>query len=406
METADIVIIGGGVLGAAVTYYLSKFSPGRVVVLERHSVGQQNSSLAAGLLTTARFKPDLIRMVKETYQAIDEIEAATGESLGVHRTGCLYAATSLSQQEKLRHMANLASGAGLAVEWLDRVKAMKMIPWLWLPEAATVMVMPADGYVDGYSLARGYMRAARSAGVEVREGMPVLSLQQDGDRVTGVTTNDASISAPIVIDAAGVWAGMLARAIGIHLPMAPIRSQYWISAGHPDFSPEQPFVILPDAKSYARPESSGLLFGLRESVSVGVNPQELPETMSGYVINRDSNGWPSLEEGIPALAEFFPLVRDIEIRHYVSGLSNYTPDGMYVLGGVSGVEGFLAATGCSGAGVAMSGGIGRAVAELAVGSKPFVDLTPHRVDRFGSIDPTDADFMRQCGEARSGKITG
>ena len=165
-------------------------------------------------------------------------------------------------------------------------------------------------------------------------------------------------------------------------------------------------MILPDARAYSRPESNGLLFGLREPVSVSVDPRELPETVSGYVINHDSNGWSSLEEGIPALTAFFPLVQEVEIRRYISGLSNYTPDGMYVLGKVPGLEGFLAATGCSGAGIAMSGGIGRAVAELAVGAEPFVDLTPHRIDRFGLFDPLDEEFRRRCGEARSGKITG
>src|SRR5271157_6485903 len=102
MQTVDMVVIGCGVLGGAVAFYLAKQKAGRVTLLERHSVAQGNSSLAAGLLTRGRFKSHLIPMVLETYKAIDEIQSITGESLGIHQTGCLYAAVSLAHQKEIR----------------------------------------------------------------------------------------------------------------------------------------------------------------------------------------------------------------------------------------------------------------------------------------------------------------
>jgi 4-methylaminobutanoate oxidase (formaldehyde-forming) len=406
METTDIVVIGGGVLGGAIAYYLARHQAGRVIVLERDSVAQANSSLAAGLLTRGRFKAHLIPMVLETYAVIKQIETDLGESLGMRQTGCLYAAVSEIQRSALHELSDISMRSGLKLDQIDSAAAVLLVPWLRLPPDASVIFMPDDGYIDGYSLASGYIKSARRLGVEFRENTPVLSISRTGQRVTGVKTSSTELSCALVIDAAGVWAGMLAREIGIGLPMAPVRSQYWISASHASISPQQPFVILPDARAYARPESNRLLFGYRESQSVSVDPRKLPAHMHGYTFSQDSNGWESLLEGIPAIAKFLPLVEAIQISNYIKGLSNYTPDGNFVLGEFPFLDGFLAATGCSGAGIAMSGGIGRLIAELATGTAPFVDPASHRIDRFGEIDPLDPVFLRRCADARAGKITG
>ncbi len=406
METADIVIVGGGVLGGAAAFYLAKHNAGRVILLEKHSVAQGNSSLAAGLLTRGRFKPYLISMALETYHAIAEIEKINSVSLNVHRTGCLYVAVSPDHQKSIRELASVSAQHGLKQNWLDSIAVSRLVPWLRLPRDTSIVFMPEDGYIDGYSLASGYIKAAKSLGVEVREQTHVLSILREGNRVTGVTTNQGDISASTVVDAAGVWAGILAHEIGIGLPMAPIRSHYWITNNHPSFSPDQPFVILPDARAYARPESDRLLFGFREKQSVGVDPRQLPDEMSGYTFKQDPNGWESLLEGTPSMSLYFPLIEKVEISSYIRGLSNYTPDGNFVLGEFPDLQGFIAATGCAGAGIAMSGGIGRLVAELVMGQQPFVDPSLHRIDRFGMIDPTSPDFIQSCADARSGKVTG
>lgn len=406
MKSYDVVIIGGGVLGGAVAFYLAKQKAGRVLLLERDSVAQGNSSLAAGLLTRGRFKPDHISMVIETYKAMAEIESLTGQSLGMHQTGCVYAAVSPDHQNGIRQLAETSSQAGLKIEWMDSVDAANLIPWLKLPSNASVLFTPEDAYIDGYTLASGYIKSARLLGVEVREQTPVISILRNGKQIIGVKTANGDISASLVIDAAGVWAGMLAHELGVGLPMAPVRSHYWISERHSLFSPNQPFVILPDARAYARPESNCLLFGFRELQSVSVDPRQLPQNMNGYVFNQDPNGWDSLLEGVPAFEKFLPLANDIKIANYIKGFSNYTPDGNFVLGAFPDLDGFIAATGCAGAGIAMSGGIGRFISELVVGHAPFVDSAPHRIDRFGEVDSTSPEFLQRCADARSGKITG
>jgi 4-methylaminobutanoate oxidase (formaldehyde-forming) len=145
---------------------------------------------------------------------------------------------------------------------------------------------------------------------------------------------------------------------------------------------------------------------LRETQSVSIDPRTVPVDMNEWVLGTDREGWGCLIDSAPALLKFFPRLERIEIAHYVFGLSAYTPDGLFLLGGMPGLHGFLAATGCSGAGVAASGGIGLAVAELALGQLPTFDLEPFRLDRFGMVDPLSADFQQRCAEARSKKTSG
>jgi sarcosine oxidase subunit beta len=403
---SDVVIIGGGVLGCAIAYYLAGLRRGHVLLLERRTMASANSPRAAGLLSRPRPTAALIPLVLETYAAIAELEDELDLSLGMRQVGSLHVAVSPAAQANLTEMVRESTAAGVAAEWISPADAMRLVRWLALDGDESVAFFPEDAFVDPYLLTQAYAHGARARGVVIREGVGVIAIRRRGDRVVGVETSEGFVDGQVVIDAAGAWAGVLAWQLGIGLPMAPVRSQYWITAPHPLFSERHPIVLLPDARAYTRPEIGSLLFGFREAKSVHVDPWALPEDITGLRLGNDPEGWDSLMEGVPSLSRFFPAIEKVGIAHYVAGLSTYTPDGMFVLGQAPGLEGLLVATGCSGAGIAASGGIGLALAQLATGQTPSYDLTPHRVDRFGPIDPTDPVFRQRCADARSMKRSG
>lgn len=267
--------------------------------------------------------------------------------------------------------------------------------------------MPEDAFQDAYVLANSYARCASRRGVKIWQNAEVTNIHHKGARIEGVQLGETSISSPIVIDAAGAWANLLSLKLGIPLPMAPVRSNYWITETNPLlFPPEQPITILPDASAYARPETGALLFGLREKTSAHFHPQELPADLHGFTFGDPEDKWSILVDQGPKLHRFFPEFDKIGIAHYISGVSTYTPDGLFILGNLSEMEGFYAATGCSGAGVAASGGMGRAIAELVSGQSPFCSLDSFRIDRFGKIDPLSTSFRQICADARSNKTSG
>ncbi len=264
-------------------------------------------------------------------------------------------------------------------------------------------LLPDDGFIDPYLLATFFAKAAKKHGAVLKTDIEVTALQKSGNRITGVQTPQGEISAGCVIDAAGPWAGLVALEIGWHLPMAPIRSHYWITSKAPEFNKEQPYVIFPDANAYARTEMGGLLFGIRDRISLSYDPRELPSDLTELRFNEDPDGWNVLEEQGSELARFYPGLESTPIAHYIAGPSTYTPDGQFVLGSVPDVEGFLVATGCCGAGIGASGGVGSAIADLAIEGQTRFDLEGFRTDRFGRIDAFSSEWMKRCANARSKK---
>jgi 4-methylaminobutanoate oxidase (formaldehyde-forming) len=192
---------------------------------------------------------------------------------------------------------------------------------------------------------------------------------------------------------------------GVGLPMAPVRSQYWITERDDLFPLNSPIVILPDAQAYARPEGGALLFGIREKKSMSVSPKDIPSDISHYSFSMD-RGMSDLMEVVDLLARFFPKIYDIGIKFYIAGFSGYTPDNNLSMGAVPNVQHLYAATGCAGAGISVAGGIGLAFAEMMAGRANPYDFTEFTMNRFGQIDPFSKEWLDRCALARSQKRSG
>ncbi|MBU2872412.1 NAD(P)/FAD-dependent oxidoreductase [Marinobacter salexigens] len=403
----DVVIIGGGILGCAIARYLSKTPDLGVVVVERHRLGEQTTSHAAALLTRVRTHRALTDMAMETFRVIDELGDTQSEPLPLKKVGSLQVSAEAEGWRQIEQTAQRAAESGVCAELVSTNDAMQLAPWLELSSDTSALWVPDDGYIDPYTLCLAYAADARRNGARILLKRTVSELLRKGSKVTGVRlANGETIFAGTVIDAAGPWSTALAMQAGIHLGMAPVRSHYWISAPHPSITTNGPMTILPDSGAYARPEVGGLLFGLRDPQSVVAHPNALPDNLHGFRFDTDPTGHLALESGYEALRLQLPALDELQLAHYVSNVSSYTPDGFSLLGPMPGVEGFIAATGCSGAGIGMSGGIGRLVAELATNQSPFVTPEPFRLDRFGAINSYSPDFIRRCAEARARKRTG
>lgn len=405
-QRPDFIVIGGGIFGCSIAWYLARAGAGTVTVVERQGLAAATTSRAAALLTRIRLKPGQTALSTETRRAISELEQELGFSLEQHRVGSLHIAASPQTQTGLEELAAAAAEHSEPFEWIDAEETFKRIPWLQTDRELRVGFMPEDSYLDPYQLAMAYADAAKARGVEFLLETEVTGLMRNGDRITGVRTESRDIAAGCVIDAAGPWAGLLAAEAGWHLPLAPVRSHYWITSPGPLFPTDNPYVILPDAHAYTRPEVGGLLFGLRDKASLSCDPRKLSADLASPIFPEDPEGWDVLIESGPGLQEFFPALAEAELAHYVAAPSTYTPDGQFVLGALPGVSGMLVASGCCGAGIACSGGVGRAIAELATDQASHFELGGCRPDRFGEIDSFSDSWRELCAQGRSGKTSG
>ena len=405
-EKADVVVIGGGIFGCAIAYYYTRNNPGKkIILLERNEICNAATSHAAALLTRIRAKKDFIPLSLETYRVITEMEKQLNETLDVKRVGVLHVAASESTIADLDSLMKIAATFSEPATYLQAEKVQAKIPWLKTQDEWKFGFMPQESYCDPYHLGTFFARCAKLQGAEIRQGVEVTNILMEDNIAVGVTTSDGNIYAGAVVIAAGAWSPVLAMEVGIGLPMAPVRSQYWITERSKLFPVDSPIVILPDAQAYARPESGSLLFGIRELKSFSTSPANIPQNISEFSFS-DDKGTGDLAAVIDKLARFFPMVYDTGLKYYIAGFSGYTPDNYLSMGIVPGVENLFAATGCVGAGISVAGGVGYAFAEMIAGKPNPYDFTNFNLERFGKIDPFSNAWLDKCAMARSQKRSG
>lgn len=407
-KKAGAVVIGAGTIGAATAWHLAKRGVENVMLIERNQVGTGNTSKAASLMTSVRHKEAMVPLIKETYSNIDEIERLTGESVGKQAVGTLHIAASPATFEILEGLKDIAERHGIAYQSLNTGQLKEKLPWYHAEKAAQTLFFEHDAYVDAYVLAKVFAEAAKKEGALVLQGTEVLEVIQQHCAVTAVNTSKETIETPIVVDAAGAWANQLSLQVNVPIPMAPVRSIYWITEKNENLFPkDQPMVAMPDAMAYSRPEAGGLLFGLREENSPHFHPEELDKAPNSGFLGNPEDQWNIIMEHGQDFASFFPAFEDLGIENCITGISTYTPDGYYTFGELPHVaKGFYVAAGCAGAGVAGSGGIGRMIAEMVLGEELYADPTAFSVDRFTDFDPMSESFRQRCADARSKKKDG
>ncbi|PZN14350.1 MAG: hypothetical protein DIU63_11930 [Proteobacteria bacterium] len=406
IDEVAVVIIGGGIIGCSIAYHLAKRGITDVLVLDRNQLASGATARAAGLVCHARSDTSTIHMVKRTLAAIDEMEALLEEKIDFHPVGSVRAIFSEARLGELEKMEACLTAAGVEFSTITPAEAKRLCPWLELGDARRIVFVPADGYIDGAHLGSAYARAARKLGVRIRSGIEVTGLLTDGPRVTGVETNEGLIRANWVVDAAGVWGAVIASWLGWGLAAAPTRSHYWITAPDGSGTGHQPNVHLPDMRAYLRSEVGGLVIGLQEPKSLTYDPLALTADMADMPLIDEERDTELLVTQASELRKVIPKIDEWGFAHHIAGLSNYTPDGKFVIGRVPEIEGFLLAGGCCGSGVAASGGFGLTIAELIAGIEPSIDVMLYRPDRFGRVDPSSEAFRERCAAARSGKSRG
>ncbi|MGI9513361.1 MAG: NAD(P)/FAD-dependent oxidoreductase [Anderseniella sp.] len=403
METFDHIIIGGGALGLSIAYHLARDSRDSVLVLERNELASAASSKAAGLILQATGKIPQTPLVKSTRATVSLLEEELGESIGFHPVGSLRIAASAAREMELRNMEHDAASHGIPFRHLSRQEANDQAPWLDASTTRRITLFPTDGYIDPYMLSTAYGRAARQLGAQIRSRTAVHDLVINSDRVTGVSTASGDMCSGSVIDAAGAWASLLSARAGYPLPMAPTRSHYWITAPDASYGGDFPVTLLPDTRAYMRPDTGAMVVGVQETNSATFDARELPDDISTFSPTQGEDHWDVIAEAMPSISTFFPAVADAKFASYVSGLSTYTPDGAILLGAVPGSSNFFTATGCCGNGIALSSGIGSAIAALVRGDEPVFDIMPFDPGRFGPVDPFSREFRDRCAAARASK---
>ncbi len=403
MQFYEHVIVGGGVIGASIAYHLSRAGSGSILVLERNNFATASSSKAAGLVLQASTKPSNFALAKKTVEIIPILEEETGQPLEYRQVGSVRLAASLDRLGELTTMVKIAATNDIPSEFLNRNEMQKLVPWLRTKNIKKAAFFPTDGYLDPYRLTWHYISAAKKNGVTFRPVCEVMDVVVEKNNVNAVLVRDEKIGCGTVIDACGVWSAIFSSKIGFPLPMAPVRSHYWIAKPDKIYGGEHAITVMPDISAYTRPELGGFILGLQEKRSVAFDARRLPKELQMFSPTTGEDHWNLLVEVFDDLSKFFPHLCSARFSSYVDGLSSYTPDGEIILGSIPEISGFFVAAGDCGHGIALSAGIGQTISELITTGKSQIDISKFKPDRFGTVNPFGQKFLEMCSRARSSK---
>jgi sarcosine oxidase subunit beta len=370
-ETADVVVVGGGVVGASAAYHLAQAGAGRVVLLEREGeLGTQSTRACAGGFRHQFSSPVNIRLSQASVPMITRFTEEHGLPLDVVQDGYLFLIRDQDAWRSYLAGVDLQRSMGVEVDVLTPEEAAALIPGLSLEEMIGATFGPKDGIADPSGLTNGFATLARRAGAEIRTGVEVTGVRVADGRVAGVSTASGDVDAPVVVHAAGAWGGRLAATAGVDLPVEPIPRQVVVTGTFPGAPDRRTLVIDAGTTFYFHREGPGVLMGMggvdeKASFDTRVDEQFIAE------------------EVLPTAVRLFPPLEEADLRFTWAGLYEMTPDRHPVIGEAPGVAGFYLANGFSGHGFQHAPIVGKLLAEMIVeGGAHTVDVSSLGLERF------------------------
>jgi sarcosine oxidase subunit beta len=369
----DVVIVGGGVIGASIAYHLTKRGLSNVLVLERDTLGSGSTSKNAGGIRQ-QFSTEInVRLSQRSVPRYERFADEFGIDIQFQQVGYLFLITEEGDVAPFQRSLALWHRLGVPARRVERDEIRAIFPELTVDDVLFGTFCQKDGHADPTSIINGFATRARAGGARFREHAEVTGLDVEGGRVAAVRVRDERIPCDTVIDAAGAWAPKIAALVGIDLPIRPLRRQIFVTDSAPGLDHPIPLTIEFASTLYMHRESGGILMGMAD-------PNDAP----AY---RETLNWEFLPTVVERAMARLPLLERTSVRSGWAGLYEDTPDKHPILGRVAGVAGFVVAAGFSGHGLMHAPAAGELVAEIVCGAPPSLDITPLRLERFGTGEP-------------------
>lgn len=372
MERAEVVVIGGGIVGASIAYHLAAKGVRDVVVLERDHLGSGSTSKNAGGVRLQFSSEINVRLSQRSLPHFERFAEEMGVDPEFHQVGYLFLITSDRDVAAFERSLALWQRLGVPAQRLDAAGARAVFADIRTDDVRFATFCPKDGYLDPTSLLHGYVSRAREQGVRFREQEAVTAIDREGARVTAVRTAKDTIACGTVVNAAGPWAGQVGALAGIDIPISPLRRQIFVTDPVPGLDHDFPLTVEMETSFYFHRESGGVLLGMAD-----------PADGPGF---DDSLNWDFLPTIVERALDRMPLLERANVKTGWAGFYEDTPDKHPILGRVESVPGFVCAAGFSGHGLMHAPAAGEAIAELIVDGHTTLDISRLAYDRFLSGD--------------------
>jgi sarcosine oxidase subunit beta len=368
MESADVVIAGGGIMGCALAYQLRRRNVD-VLLLERETLGSQSTGKCAGGVRQQFSSEGNVRLQRMSVGMLRSFEEEIGHPADFRQIGYLFVLTQPQQVEDFRHNMDLWHRVGLSeARWVDPAEAQRMVPVLNVDDVLGCTFCPTDGIASPADVTSGYAAAARRLGARLKEGVAVTGIDVAGGRVQGVRTSAGDVATRLVFNCAGAWSASIGRMAGLEIPVLPYRRHIAVTSTFPAVPRNNPMTVDFQTSLYFHPEGDGVLIGMSDR-----------EEPPGYV--EDVN-WEFLEKMFAQAARRAPALSAAGVKTAWAGLYEVTPDHQAILGPMPELEGFWCAAGFSGHGFMQGPAAALLLTQVLLDQKSEIDISSFAFERF------------------------
>ncbi len=377
-ERAQVVVVGGGIIGTSVTYHLAHLGID-VALLERDRLTSGTTWHAAGLMatfgSTSQTSTELRMYTRDLYL---RLEAETGLATGMRQVGLIDLAIEPGRLEEYRRVAAFNRHCGVDVHEISAAEVAELWPLARTDDVLAGFYIPADGRVNPVDVTMALAKGARQQGARIIEGVPVTGFLRKKGAVTGVRTAHGDIAAEYVVNCAGMWARQLGELAGVSIPLQAAEHYYLLTEPIDEVSRDWPVLEDPANYGYFREEGGGLMLGLFEPVCAPWRVDGIPADFSFGELPPD---WDRMAPFLEKTMSRIPIAPTVGIRRFFCGPESFTPDLAPVVGEAPELKNYFVAAGLNSIGILTGGGIGRVLAQWIVTGRPDVDVTAINIDR-------------------------
>ncbi|MBA2387894.1 MAG: GcvT family protein [Acidimicrobiia bacterium] len=385
-STAQVVVIGGGVVGASVLFHLTEAGWTDVVLVERKELTAGSTWHSAGGMHTLNGDPNVARLQQYTIELYEKIEQRSGQNCSIHLPGGLMLANDRERLDWLRMAKARGRYLGMDLEIISAAEAKAMFPMMEEQYFVGAIFDPVEGHVDPSGVTNAYAICARQAGAEVYRHTWVSALSQRADGTWDVITDKGEIHAEHIVNAGGLWAREIGRMIGIELPVLGMEHMYLVTEDMAEVAEhnastgkELPGVIDFAGELYTRQEGGGMLLGTYEQACVPWQPHQAPWSFDMELLAPDLDRIaPSLEVAF----KHYPAMATAGIKRIINGPFTFAPDGNPLVGPIRGIRNCWVACAVM-AGLSQGGGVGLTLASWMTTGDPGEDIWAMDVARYG-----------------------
>ena len=369
--SAQVVIIGGGIIGCSLAYHLTRRGITDVVLVERKQLTCGTTWHAAGLIGQLRASYNMTRLAQYTAELYATLEQETGQATGFKQNGSLTVAADEERFEELQRGASMARCFGLEVEVISPSEAGARYPLLNTRDLVGAVFLPKDGQTNPVDTAQALAKGARAGGAAIFEETKVTAVHHDGGRVTGVATERGDIAAEFVVNCGGMWARKLGRLCGVSVPLHAAEHFYVVTEPIDGLTPELPVLRDMGACCYFKEDAGKLLVGAFERTAKPWGMDGIPDD---FAFDQLPDDWDHFEPVMKNAMERLPILETAGIQTFFNGPESFTPDNRYYLGEAPELENFFVAAGFNSIGIQSAGGAGKALADWIADGHAPVDL--------------------------------